>query len=632
MSSQFGNHTLRNLGLVLLVIVLALGIGDVLRGTGGSAWFSTADAGEATGPANLDDSGATLFRGVRVFDGQTTLPATDVLVVDGRIAAIGHAVEAPAGARIVDGDGRTLIPGLIDSHTHAFGPVLRAALMVGVTTEFDMFTEPNGAAVLRAEQARGEATGRADLFSAGVLATTPGGHGTEYGMEIPTLTSPEEADAWVQARLDEGSDYIKIVYDNGSIGRQFTTLDLPTISAIIEAAHQRDLLAVVHVGRESDALEVIAAGADGIAHVFYDQPASDGAVAKIAASGAFVIPTLAVLESVGGGAGGAELLADDRLAPYIGSTERSGLENGFPFAEGRAQLFENALVTVGRLHAAGVPILAGTDAPNPGTAHGASIHRELELLVRAGLTAEEALAAATSVPVAAFGVVDRGRIAVGLRADLLLVDGEPDTDVTASRAIVGVWKQGVEAARDDYRAEVEASMAPAEQADVTEGGLITSFEDGEFDGSFGAGWMMSTDSMIGGASTAEMIIVEGGAVDTNMSMRVIGTIVSGAGPAMWAGPMFFPGVQQFAAADMSAHQGFSFWLRGDGASISIMLFAQSLGQVPSLKSVAVTSEWTEHRLAFSDFAEIDATGLQAILFSGAEPGDFEFHIDEFRVW
>jgi hypothetical protein len=261
MSSQFGNHTLRNFGLVLLVIVLALGIGDVLRGTGGSAWFSTADAGEATGPANLDDSGATLFRGVRVFDGQTTLPATDVLVVDGRIAAIGHAVEAPAGARIVDGNGRTLIPGLIDSHTHAFGPVLRAALMVGVTTEFDMFTEPNGAAVLRAEQARGEATGRADLFSAGVLAATPGGHGTEYGMEIPTLTSPEDADAWVQARLDEGSDYIKIVYDNGWIGRQFTTLDLPTISAIIEAAHQRDLLAVVHVGRESDALEVIAAGA-----------------------------------------------------------------------------------------------------------------------------------------------------------------------------------------------------------------------------------------------------------------------------------------------------------------------------------------------------------------------------------
>jgi hypothetical protein len=83
---------------------------------------------------------------------------------------------------------------------------------------------------------------------------------------------------------------------------------------------------------------------------------------------------------------------------------------------------------------------------------------------------------------------------------------------------------------------------------------------------------------------------------------------------------------------MSAHDGFSFWVRGDSPSISIMLFAQSLGQMPSLKSVPVTTEWTEHRLAFSDFAGVDAAGLLAILFSGADPGDFEFQIDEFRVW
>ena len=631
MGNQFGSHTLRSLGLALLAIVVVLGTFDVWRGSGGRAWLSAA-AAEDSGAAHATDPTTTLFRGVRVFDGETTLPATDVLVADGRIAAIGEAIEAPAGARIVEGTGRTLLPGLIDSHTHAYGPVLRAALMVGVTAELDMFTEPNGAAVMRAEQVRGEATGRADLFSAGTLATTPGGHGTEYGMEIPTLTSPQEADAWVQARLDEGSDYIKIVYDDGSIGRQFTTLELPTVAAIIEAAHARDLLAVVHVGREADALAVIDAGADGIAHVFYDQAASAEAVERISASGAFVIPTLSVLESVGGGPGGAELLDDERLAPYVASNERNTLENGFPFAEDRAQLFDNALVTVGRLHAAGVPILAGTDAPNPGTAHGVSMHRELELLVRAGLSAEEALAAATAVPVAAFGLADRGRIAVGLRADLVLVDGRPDDDVATSRAIVGVWKLGVEADRDGYRGEIAAASAPAAPAEVTQDGLITGFDDGEIGGSFGAGWMMSTDSMIGGSSTAEMSTIEGGAADTGMSMRVAGRIVSGGSPAMWAGPMFFPGVQQFAPADMSAHEGFSFWVRGDVASVNIMLFAQSLGQVPSMKSVAVTPEWTAQTLRFDDFAGVDASGLQAILFSGAEPGDFEFQIDELRVW
>jgi len=83
----------------------------------------------------------------------------------------------------------------------------------------------------------------------------------------------------------------------------------------------------------------------------------------------------------------------------------------------------------------------------PGSWNGASLHGELALLVRAGLTPTEALAAATSVPARAFGLADRGRIAPGLRADLLLVRGDPTRDVTATRDIVGVWKAGVRIGR-----------------------------------------------------------------------------------------------------------------------------------------------------------------------------------------
>ena len=79
---------------------------------------------------------------------------------------------------------------------------------------------------------------------------------------------------------------------------------------------------------------------------------------------------------------------------------------------------------------------AGTDAPNSGTAHGASLHGELQLLVEAGLTPTEALAAATSAPAAAFHLTDRGRIAPGLRADLVLVEGDPTADILQTRAIV----------------------------------------------------------------------------------------------------------------------------------------------------------------------------------------------------
>ena len=111
--------------------------------------------------------------------------------------------------------------------------------------------------------------------------------------------------------------------------------------------------------------------------------------------------------------------------------------------------------TVSQLKAAHVPILAGTDAPNPGTAHGVSIHREMELLVRSGLTPAEALASATSVPATAFRLDDRGQIAVGKRADLLLVKGDPTQDITATRDIVSVWKLGVEDDRASYRAAIE---------------------------------------------------------------------------------------------------------------------------------------------------------------------------------
>ena len=96
-----------------------------------------------------------------------------------------------------------------------------------------------------------------------------------------------------------------------------------------------------------------------------------------------------------------------------------------------------------RLFEAGVPILVGTDAPNPGTMHGASMHVELELLVDAGLTPKDALIGATSRAAACFDLKDRGRIAEELRADLLLVEGNPCADIKATRNIVGVWKSGV---------------------------------------------------------------------------------------------------------------------------------------------------------------------------------------------
>src|SRR5699024_6649191 len=127
--------------------------------------------------------------------------------------------------------------------------------------------------------------------------------------------------------------------------------------------------------------------------------------------------------------------------------------SGFP-----ALAYANGREGVRMLHEAGVRILAGTDAPNPGTAFGASMHAELELLTNAGLTPSEALAAATSVNAAAFGLGDRGRIEPGLVADLLLVEGDPTQEITATRNIVAVYKRGVRADRAAYRAALESAQ------------------------------------------------------------------------------------------------------------------------------------------------------------------------------
>ena len=99
----------------------------------------------------------------------------------------------------------------------------------------------------------------------------------------------------------------------------------------------------------------------------------------------------------------------------------------------------------------GVLILAGSDCPNRGTTQGASLHREMELLVEAGLTTLQALRAATSAPAKAFRLKDRGRIKTGLRADLLLVRGDPTRDILSTREIVSIWKEGIAVDREAYR-------------------------------------------------------------------------------------------------------------------------------------------------------------------------------------
>lgn len=561
---------------------------------------------------------------VRVFDGERFHAQATVMVRDGLIEAVGAGIEVPDHIRRIDGSGHTLLPGLIDAHVHSFGDGPEQALRFGVTTQLDMFTDHRLLAAARERRRTIAPQTRADVYSAGTLATAPGGHGTQYGLQIPTLDSPAEADAFVAARLAEGSDFIKIVYDDGrAYGREIPTLAEPTLRAVIEAAHARQVLAVVHVSDLAAAREAVAAGADGLVHVFTDREADDAFVNLARDEGVFVIPTHSVIESVAGLDGGRAVARDPQLSPWLPAAASERLEQHFG-RQPEPAVLERALASVRRLHEAGVPILAGTDAPNPGTTYGASLHRELLLLTRAGLGNAQALAAATSVPARVFGLSDRGRIAPGLRADLVLVAGDPAEDLTTTRRIARIWKDGFEVHRPKPAAE-RPPAAPAGPGDAR----IADFEDGRLSARFGAGWQTTTDRMRGGNSEVTLNIRPGGAAGSGHALRIRGVIREGfAYP--WAGAMFFAGERPMAPVDLSGKRELVFWAKGDGGSYQVLLFSGT-GQdrPPAWRSFRAGPEWRELRIPLEEFAGARPETFQAILFSGGpERGEFELLIDE----
>lgn len=581
-------------------------------------------------PAPVAAQTSTLFRQVRVFDGTAVIPATNVLIQFGKIARIGRDIAVPTGARVIDGRGKTLLPGLIDAHTHSFGEALQEALVFGVTTNIDMFTAPQSAKALRAEQQAGQANHRADLFSAGVLVTAPGGHGTEYGMPIPTITTADSAQAFVDARIAEGSDFIKLVYDDGGLfQRNWPTLSDATMRAVIVAAHKRGKLAVVHVSTARAAQAAIDAGADGLVHLFVDTLATPALPIAMRKNKAVAIPTLTVLKSITGVGGGAPLVNDPHVAPYLTTASRALLAQGFANRPGSPRKdYTFAQRTVRRLKQAGVTILAGTDAPNPGTAHGAALHRELELLVEAGLTPKEALMSATSLTARTFSLNDRGRIAAGMRADLVLVDGDPTTDIRATRAIAGVWKAGHAVDRAKWAARVAAEVARANTAtQALTQGVISDFENSQPTAAFGTTWMGSTDRFAGGTSDGSFKVVDGGANNSTKSIEITGTITT-AFAYPWSGVMWSPGGQPMAPADLSSKKELRFWSKGDGGTYRVMLFAQSKGMQPVEQTFVAGPEWREHVFPWSAFG-LDGKGIMAIIFTGGpKPGGFKFQIDD----
>jgi imidazolonepropionase-like amidohydrolase len=346
----------------------------------------------------------TAVTNVRVFDGRQ-LQAPDTVVIEGsRISS------NLRGAQVVDAEGGVLLAGLIDAHVHLRDRgTLEQLASFGVTTALDMACAPP-----ELVDSLRDAPGLTDIRSAGTPAIAPGSPHSH----IPVvgarglLAGADQVRTFVADRVAEGSDYIKII-----VGNPAPSHDQATLDALAVAAREHGRLSVAHAASRVAVEMAQRAKVSVLTHVPLDQALDKAAAADAVAAGRVLIPTLVMMEGIA------------RSAP------------GRDYAAARD--------SVAVMYQAGVPILAGTDAnteaagPSP-ISHGSSLHRELELLVEAGLTTVDALRAATSRPARYFGLADRGVIEPGRRADLVLIDGDPLRDITATRSIRRIWCGGTE--------------------------------------------------------------------------------------------------------------------------------------------------------------------------------------------
>src|SRR5262245_2426189 len=430
---------------------------------------------------------AILVRDVAVLDVATGAvePGRDVLTQGDRIAAIAAtgSLPAPVDAETVDGRGATLLPGLIDSHGHITTPYaplwrnelpdpghnLEAYLYCGVTTVFDPADGDDGAVARRDALRRGEIPGPR-AYTAGRPVTAPGGHPAAMMQEllpwwirwylVPRIAYQVPDEAAARAAVAElaasGVDFVKVMVDR--VPESAPRIETPVLRAVVDEARRRNLRAVAHIGTLVDARDAAQAGVAAWMHGVYEETLDESGVRELAEFGIPMVPTLAVFESY------AQLSDFARIAtPLEREIAPAELLEAFneppadperfdsfqPFLRHLREQRQGSRENVRRLHEAGVVILAGSDTQS-GVIPGAGLHRELALLVEAGLTPAEALRAATLDPARFLERTadpDVGQVREGKRADLLLVEGDPTRDIASASRIRAVILGGVRVER-----------------------------------------------------------------------------------------------------------------------------------------------------------------------------------------
>ncbi len=424
--------------------------------------------------ASTPAASALVIDGANIWDGSGRPSIGDgvVVVSDGRIQAIGPraSVQVPKDATVVSAKGKTLIPGLINAHGHVgmtkglkAGPEnygeenilaqLRQYARYGVTTVLSLGTDFEAMFKLRGPAGANESP-RATVFTAGRGFTSKAGYPAVLpgNAGVPReVDSVEEVRASVEVLSKQKVDMVKIWVDDH--WGHYKKIRPELYRAIIDESHKRGMRVMAHLFYLEDAKLLVAAGLDGMAHSVRDREVDDALIRDLKAKKTFAVATLVREESTFVYAHPPAFLDDPFFNRWIDPQIVTQLKDPAwgtrvkadpDFSKYPGQL-KMAQKNLKKLHDAGVAVVFGSDSGPPARFQGFFEHRELELMVEAGLTPAQALQIATSKTAEALRISrDFGSLAKGKRADMILLDADPLVDIRNTHKINKVWIGGRE--------------------------------------------------------------------------------------------------------------------------------------------------------------------------------------------
>jgi imidazolonepropionase-like amidohydrolase len=425
-------------------------------------------------------SGVTVFEGARLIvgDGNAPIESSAFVVANNRFTTVGRKgeVTVPAGAARVDLTGKTVMPAMVDVHSH-----LGFLDMANMTMSKENFTRENltdhleryayhGFAAVCSFgtdmgdlpfQMRDEIIPNAALYrTVGRGLAYPGsGPGDPSRNDVPyAVTSEAEARAAVQDLAPKKPDFVKIWVDDRNGTKQ--KLTPPLFRAAADEARKQGLPSVAHVFDLADAKELLKAGVEGFTHMVRDQPVDDEFMALLKERpNVWFTPNLGGMNRELHAGGGKPRWADEpmlheTIPPQI-IQRRLGQSARTPAAPNASRAWD--LQNTGRLKAASVRLALGSDAAGDSNRWlGATAHMELENFVAAGFTPAEALVAATRTAAQVLRLNQLGTVASGKSADFIVLDANPLDNIANTRKIAQVYLRGQQVDRAGLRARWQA--------------------------------------------------------------------------------------------------------------------------------------------------------------------------------